>query len=461
MTRFARIRRMRTVYLTLALLCGLSVAALDAQQWPQFRGTQAGVAADHPNLPDTWSETENVRWRIDIPGRGWSSPVVWGDHVFVTTAVNVARPAESFLAPDAYRGRGTGGTMTRDDVNRDRAEQRWVLYDIDRRTGAIRWQRELRTAVPAQSVHQKNSYASETPITDGERVYVYLGYTGLFAVNFSGEIVWSHHMEARETGMGGWGSAASPVLHDGRLFIVNDNEEQSFAAAFDARTGKELWRVDRDEPSNWSSPFVWQNDQRTEFITTGRRKVRSYDTNGRLLWELGWTSSLHAPTAFAAHGLLYVSTGYFSDSSRPVYAIRPGASGDISLKSEEMTNAFVAWSQPRLASCYPSPMVIGDQYYTLMDGGFLTSNDARTGREIYGRQRLAMDAGTFSASPWSYHGKIFALSEDGETFVIQAGPEFKLLGRNKLDELTLASPAVAEDTLIIRTATKLYAFTRP
>ena len=446
------------------LVCAALVslaASVSAADWPQFRGVQGGVAPDHPSLPETWSETENVAWKVDIPGRGWSSPVVAGDHVFVTSAVNVHAPAKPLLAPEAYRGRGTGGTMSREDVDRDRPEQRWVLYDLELATGRIRWQRVVHTAVPQQNVHLKNSYASETPVTDGERVFVYLGYAGLFAFDMNGTPVWSQPMEALETGDGGWGSASSPALHGGRLFIVNDNEQRSFAAAYDARTGKELWRVARDEPSNWSSPYVWQNAQRTELVTTGRRKVRSYDVaTGTLLWELSWTSSLHAPTPFSANGLLYVSTGYFTDPSRPVYAIRPGARGDLSLRGEATGGEFIAWAQPVLASCYPSPMVIGAQYYTLMDRGFLTSNDAASGKEIYGRQRISSDSSAFSASPWSYNGKVFALSEDGDTFVVQAGPEFKLIGKNSLNEMTLASPAVSGRYLLIRTASRLYSFTK-
>ena len=221
-----------------------------------------------------------------------------------------------------------------------------------------------------------------------------------------------------------------------------------------------MWRTDRErEGPNWSTPFVWRNDLRTEIVTTGSKRVRS-PTPTASCSELSGMTSIHAVTPFSSHGLLFVSSGYFPDALRPTYAIRPGAAGDISLKGEERTNAFVVWSHPTLASAYPSPLVVGDQYYTLMDRGFLTSNDAKTGREIYGRQRLAVDAGTFSASPWSYNGKIFAVSEDGDTFVIQAGPEFKVLGRNSLGEMTLASPAVANGSLIMRTATKLYRIAR-
>jgi len=444
----------------LVILTAARPATVGAQNWPQFRGAQAGVAVDDPRLPDSWTTTQNVAWKIDLPGRSWSSPVVWGDHVFVVSAINRKEPSPSLNPVVTYLARSLGGTMSGADISKTTDEYRWILYDIEFDTGRIRWEREIRAAVPPQPVHQKNSYASETPVTDGERVYVYLGYAGLYAFDFGGTPVWSKPMDAPRMRTG-WGTAASPVLHDGRIYIVNDNEDRSFIAAFDARTGAQVWRTDRDgEASNWATPFVWQNERRTEIVTTGTKKVRSYDTSGRLLWELAGMTSIHAVTPVAGHGLLFVSSGYFPDNPRPTYAIRPGASGDISLEAGKTSNAFIAWSNPTLASAYPSPLIVGDRYYTLMDRGFLTSNDPKTGKEIYGRQRIAVDSGTFTASPWSYNGRIFAVSEDGETFVMQAGHEFKLLGRNALDEMTLASPAVAQGSLFIRTASKLYRITK-
>lgn len=449
---------MRTIVFALTVsvaLAGLLPGTAFAQNWPGFRGATNGVASDHPALPDRWSTTENVVWRADIPGRGWSSPVVWGDHVFVVSAIDVAKPVDTFRKPTEYVSRSLGGPMTGEDVNRTPSEHRWVAYDIDARTGKVRWERVLRTATPTQPMHNKNSMASETPVTDGDRLYVYLSYAGLFALDFSGNVVWSKPMDALPV-RSGWGGAASPALHNGRLYIVNDNDTESFIAAFDAKTGNELWRVPRDEKSNWATPFVWQNSQRTEIITTGSKRVRSYDTNGKLLWELGGLTSIHAATPIATGGLLYISSGYTSDAKRPVFAIRPGATGDITPPADQRTNDYVAWSHPTLASAYPSGLVTGDTYYMLLDRGFFTATESKTGKEVYGRQRIATDGGMFSASPWAYNGKIFALNEDGTTYVIQPGPEFKVIGQNPLDEFTLATPAVSNGSLYIRTATKLY-----
>ncbi len=450
-------RRLRPAGLVCACVLAAAVAVVRAADtnWPQLRGSAAGTAADHPDLPDRWSQTENVLWSVDVPGRSWSSPIVWGDHVFVTSALNTTGTEPPLKAVSAYSSRSLGGPMTGADLSKTADQYRWMIYDFDFRSGKVRWQRVVHAAVPRETVHQKSSFAPETPVTDGERVYVYFGHAGLFAFDMAGTPLWSKPMPVLKVRTG-WGSAASPVVHQGRVYIVNDNEEQSFIAAFEGRTGKELWRVTRDEGSNWTTPFVWEAGGRTEIVTAGTQKVRSYDRDGRLLWELKGMSTIAIPTPFAHHGLLYVTSGYPPDQLRPVYAIRPGASGDISLKPGETSNASIAWSLPTAGPYNPSPLVYRDRYYTLLDRGFLTSHDAKTGTEIYGRQRIAADSAGFTASPWAYNGKVFALSEDGDTFVMESGPEFKVVGRNSLGEMSMATPAVAGGSLIIRTASKLY-----
>lgn len=418
------------------------LAATD--RWPEFRGEQAGVADDDPALPDRWSRAEHVIWRTDVPGTGWSSPIVWGDTIVVTAVISAGdlEPPR----PGLYFG-GERPAPT--------AEHRWMVYAFDFETGRERWAREVRRGRPLGPRHLKNSYASETPVTDGARVYAYFGGVGLFAFEMDGTPAWSVPVDPLDTRYG-WGTAASPVLHEGRLYIVNDNDRQSYLAAYEARTGRPVWRVARDEGTNWATPFVWEHEQGVEIVTSGTDRVRSYALDGTLLWELGGMSSIAIPTPYARHGLLYVSSGYVGDAIRPMFAIRPGGRGDISLQPGQTSSAVIAWSLPQIGSYNPTSLVYGDYLYTLLDRGFLTCHDARTGREIYGRQRIAPDASGFTASPWAYNGRIFAMSEEGDTFVIQAGPEFRVLARNRLDEMSMATPAVARGSLIVRTAAALY-----
>lgn len=470
----------RLVAAAVMTVAGLTRLAAD-DNWPSFRGPSAGVARDNPSLPDAWSKDTNVAWKIEVPGYAWGSPIAWGDTIFISSVISDDPRPTPDLDPKAVENPHTGGEGKQ---KARAAEYRWVLLAVDFKTGRIKWERELRRGIPADTKHTKNSYGSETPVTDGERVYVYHAHAGLFAVDLAGKLLWSQHvamptLTTDPTTVGspvltggaptktlassyfiGIGQAASPALYRDRVFITADHEShQWFLAAFDTRTGKELWR--KVEPKSteaygWSSPFVWDNGKRVEVIVSGNNHVRAFDLDGKSLWELKGLSVSTTPTPFTAHGLLYASSGYPSDPFRPVYAIRPGAHGDISLKENQATNDYVAWSQRTAASYMPSALVVGDHYYTLYSQGFLTCHDARTGQQIYGRQRIASGAGAFTASPWTYNNKIFAASEDGDTYVIQAGAEYKLLGKNSLGEMVLATPAVVGDSVIIRTVSALW-----
>ena len=438
--------------LVVAMTAIMALLSLDVagttDNWPGFRGPDAGVAADDPALPDTWSETENVVWKTPIPGMGWSSPVVWGDHVFLTSAISAgteAAPVKGLYDPGDEHGKTKAA-----------AQHRWAVYDIDFKTGKVRWTRELQVGTPQVLRHLKNSFASETPVTDGERVYVYFGSIGLLAaLDMSGKTVWTKELGAYN-GPQEFAPAASPILHNDRIYVVSDNTTESFLAAFDRKTGREIWRVRREEVENWATPAIWENNLRTEIVTNGRGKVRSYGLDGKLLWEFTGMTANVVPTPFSKHGLLYLSSGYPGGQVRPVYAVRPGAAGDITLQPGETSNQYVAWFQPLLGTYQTSALVYGDYYYTLLDRGLLLCHDAKTGKQMYGRQRISPEAAAFTASPWAYNGKVFVLSEDGDTFVVQAGPEFKLLGKNTLNEMALASPAVARGSLFIRTQSALY-----
>ena len=431
---------------TMVLFLALLAAAVAADNWPQFRGPQSSGVAEDASLPEKWSQTENVAWKTALPGVGWSSPVVWGDRIYLTAVISAEKKEEP--KKGLYFG-GNRGAPT--------DEHRWMVYCLDWKSGKILWEREAHRGVPPSARHLKNSYASETPVTDGDRLYAYFGNVGVFCYDRSGKLLWSQRHRPFNTRYG-WGTAASPALYQGRLYIVCDNDDNSFLASLDARTGNQIWRVERDEKSNWATPYVWENGRRTEIVTPGSGRIRSYDLDGKLLWELRGMSSIVIPTPFSRFDLLYLSSGYVGDQVRPVFAVRPGASGDISLKEEETGNQHVAWYHRQAGPYNPSPIVYGDYYYTLLDRGFFTCHEARTGKEVYGRVRIDPAASSFTSSPWAYNGKIFAQSEDVDTFVIQAGPEFKLLGKNSLDEMCMATPAMARGSLIIRTASNVFRF---
>jgi outer membrane protein assembly factor BamB len=333
-----------------------------------------------------------------------------------------------------------------------------MVYALDFDSGKIVWEREVHRGIPPQSRHDKNTFAAETPVTDGEHLYAYFGNVGLFCLDRTGKIVWKKSWDPVATRLG-WGTAASPILHQDRVYVVNDNDTKSYLTALDKKTGQTIWTVDRAEESNWATPYIWQNAQRTEIITPGTKKVRSYDLDGKLLWELGGMSSIAIPTPFAAHGMLYITSGYVADQTRPYFAIKPGAKGDISLKPGETANAHIAWHLPQAGPYNPSPLVYGDTLFTLLDRGFLTAHNAKTGAELFGKQRIDPAAGAFTASPWAYNGKVFAASEDGDTFVMAAAPTFQLLHKNSLNEMIMATPAIARGSLFIRTYSKLYRIT--
>jgi outer membrane protein assembly factor BamB len=409
--------------------------------WPQLRGERASGMAAGQNLPEAWNRSENILWVVAVPGRGWSSPIVWGSRVYLTTVVNQSatkEPEQGFYRPM--------------DVSTPEGEHEWTVLCLDTDSGRTLWQRVVHRGRPGHTIHVKNNYAPETPATDGERVVVYFGNVGLFCFNFNGEPLWSQKWAAKPMRLG-WGTGSSPIIHRERVYVQNDNEEASVLVALDKRTGAELWRTQRDEKSSWATPFVWEHDLRTEIVTSATARVRSYDLNGKLLWELSGMSSICVPMPIAAHDLLIVSSGYEFARPRPMYAIRPGADGDISLGQGQTENKFIAWYREPAGAYHPTPLFDGQRLYVLYSRGTLACFDPRTGQDVYGQQRLG---GSFTASPVACDGKIYCCDENGLTYVIQAGPEFKVLAQNNLNEMSLATPAIAGSRLYVRTLSHLY-----
>ena len=422
--------------------------AMAEENWPAFRGPKALGVSDNPSLPLEWSDKKNVEWKVAVPGLGWSNPVVHSGRIYLTTAVSDGEIEKR--KPGLYFGG-------------DRKEpikhmHQFLVLCLELKTGDFLWQKEVLAIRPLTPIHVKNSYAAETPVTDGDRVYAYFGSHGLYCLDKTGKVLWKKMFKPYKM-RNGWGTAASPVLDEGKLIIVNDNMEDSWAAAYDKVTGRELWKTKRDEPSNWSTPYVWHHDGIKELVLTGRNRTRSYDLSGKELWNLKWKTrtSIVIPTPFEAHGLLYVASGYVGDREKHVYAIRPGARGDISLTSGEQSNKYIAWYDKRAAPYNPSTLVYGDEFYTLFDFGFLACRDARTGKLHFDKERINADKPTgFTASPWAYRGHVFALSEAGDTYVFAAGKKYELVRVNSTGGMSMANPALAGDRLLIRNQTHLF-----
>ena len=426
------------------ILTSFNLLAQD--RWPRFRGPEGrGVGQPNANIPIEWNREMNVQWTAKIPGWGWASPVVEGDRVFISTVVSDEKNRSP--AKGLYLGQGVREPS--------KGIHRWLVLCFDLNTGKELWRDEAHRGVPLIPRHPKSTYAAETPATDGEQLYVLFGDLGLWCYSLDGEKRWERRIEPRKTFFD-YGAAASPVVHNDQVFVVYDNLEDSWIAAFDTQTGEERWKVSRDEKRSWSTPLVWKNELRTELVVPGLRRNRSYSLNGELLWEFdGQMSSLVIPSPFPAHGMVYLASGYVGDSHRPTFAIKPGAIGRFAENESFEESTPIAWYQPTASPYNTSQIVVNEYLYTLYDQGFLTCHNAITGEEIYGKTRLPNGA-SFTASPWSVNDKLFCLSEDGETFVIQVGPTYNLIAQNSLDELTLACPAVVNGKHLIRTATKLY-----
>jgi outer membrane protein assembly factor BamB len=434
------------------LLAGLNAIAAAAAEdnWPQFLGPGARAVSANASLPDRWSAAENVEWKQEIPGRGWSSPVAWGNRVFLTTVVEEGKEGGKKEKPQSgffMGGKGPGS---------GNAKCQWKVFCLDLLSGKVLWERTVHEGTPPGPTHAKNSYASETPVTDGERVYAYFGNVGVFCFDFSGMPVWSEKIEPHAMKMG-WGTAISPVLDGDRLYIVNDNEESSYLLALNKLTGKKVWRVDRDEKSNWSTPLVWKNEKRTEIVTAGSGKVRSYDLAGKVLWSFVGMSRITVATPYADGGLLYVTSGFTMDPHRPMYAIRPGASGDITLADDKTSNGSIAWNRPVGAPYIPTTLVYDGRLYVLLDRGMMSAYDAKSGKPLYEQKRIP-EGKHFTSSPWADNGRVFCVNEEGVTFVVRAGDKFELLRKNPLadDDSCLATPAMIGDRLLIRTLSRIY-----
>jgi len=461
------------------LLCALSLASLTVHAqdkvWPQFLGPQSNPVGTHARLAERWSKTENVEWSQEIPGRGWSSPIVTGGKVYVTTVTTEGKskpPQTGTECSNEYVADLVKQKLPMEEVIKRVTERdielphevmlHYFLYCLDVKSGKLEWKKEFYSGRPPGGRHRKNSFVSETPVTDGKSIYVYVANLGLWAFDLKGNQTWTAPLDANPIYLD-FGTGSSPALAGNLLIVVSDNEKQQYIAAFNKQTGKQVWRTNRDlggkrqpvQRSGWSTPFVWRHALRTEIVAVGPETVITYDLTGKELWRMSGMAATPIPTPFAYEGLLYINGG----RGRPLFAIRPGATGDISLKEGETANEYVVWSQPRGGTYLPSSVAYQGFVYTLTETGILNRYDAKTGKQTY-KTRIDPAATAFTTSPWAYNGKLFCLSEEGQTFVVNTGEEFQLSHVNELDDFAQASPALVNDRLLIRTEHRLYSIRR-
>ena len=450
------LRRLPWVLLSTAITISASVAAqgpLFGTNWPSFRGAFAAGNAPSIRLPDKWDGPSglNIAWKTTVPGLAHSSPVVWGNRVFVTSAISSR--GDATFKPGLY-GEGTASD--------DRSSHKWVVIAYDRATGKKVWERTAHEGVPREKRHIKSTYASATPATDGRYVVAFFGSQGVHALDMNGKLLWSKDLGVLNTGAYDapdfeWGTASSPFIYGDTVFVQCDMQLDSFLMALDLKTGGELWKTPRKELSSWSTPNVYvpASGGRPELITNSPYFVRAYDpATGKELWRLGGSSMITAPTPIFADGVIIVASGRRPE--KPIFAIRPGGSGDITLKAGQESNDVVAWRKTGRGSYMPTPIIHEGIVYVLNNDGVFDAYELQTGKEVY-RQRIPHKGSGFSASPVVASGRIYLSGEDGEMWTISTGPKFEVLGTNSMGEPLMATPALAGGMMFVRGEKTLFA----
>jgi outer membrane protein assembly factor BamB len=478
---------MKKVIKLSAILTLLLVSSCSQKQnWPQFRGPESNMLSPAKNLPGEWGNDKNVKWMYKMEGSGWSSPIVWGNKVFIVSAFPEKIVSET-LPPnmpqlseeqDTVEGEGTLPDQDNDDdpqpehgpphaqngpppqelpVEADTAFRKdvykWEVTCINLDNGKEIWKQVAFKGSPRAKKHSLNSYASETPVTDGKRLYVYFGMTGLFCYDLNGNLLWQKDLGAFTT-QNGWGTGSSPIVYKDVLYIQNDNEVNSFMIAIDAVTGNDIWRVKRDEKTTYSTPFIWNNNVRDELVALGKT-ARSYDLKtGKILWEmkLGGEQSVLSPVADETH--LYMANSGGREVTSNFYSVKPGAEGDITLTQGVTSNNFVEWVFPEANPGNASPLLYKGYLYFLGLKSELICLNAASGKKVY-NQRLR-GLGEIWASPWAYNDKIFLVNAKGVTRIVKAGEKFEELSQNKLKDRIWASVAITGNSYIFKGAGFLY-----
>jgi outer membrane protein assembly factor BamB len=447
----------RLTGLSLALAAASATSSERAPGWPQFRGAHAAGIGDGARLDDAWdgASGKGVLWKTRIPGLAHSSPIVWGDQVFVTTAVS-SRPDASFK-PGLY-GEGT--------ASEDVSEQKWELLSLDRHTGRVLWERTAYAGVPKEKRHIKATYANATPATDGRYVVAFFGSQGLYAYDLSGKLKWKRDLGRINAGAYDdasyeWGTASSPILYGDLVIVQCDQQQGSFLVALRLADGEIAWKTLRDELPSWATPTVFPGapGRDAELVTNAPNFIRGYDPRtGKELWRLGRSSNITAPTPVFDGELIVVASGRRPNA--PIFVVKAGARGDITLPEGAASGGSVVWTKEKAGSYMPTPIVYGAELYVLKNQGILACYDLRSGELRY-EQRLADVTSGFSASPVAADGKLYLPSEDGDVLVVKAGPSFGLVARNPMGQPLMATPAISGRLLLVRGERDLFAIGSP
>jgi outer membrane protein assembly factor BamB len=435
-----RTRQHRRMAPFLLLLSTLALPALQAEQWGSWRGPNDNGMAE-TDAPTEWSDTQNLKWKIGIPGRGHSSPVIWGDRIFVTTAIPVGAPPPATAQQGEGRGPGGGAGPL--------VEHHFDLLCIDKNSGKLLWQKTATVATPHEGYHQQyGSFASNSPVTDGQHVFAFFGSRGIYAYDFDGNLAWKKDFGVQMKMHMAFGEGIAAVLDGNTLLLTYDHTGDSFLVALNKNTGAELWRAARDEISNWAAPLVVEHGGSKQVVVAATRKVRSYDfESGKLLWETAGLGMNTIPSPVQQGDLVYVMSGYRDPN---LMAIRLGRSGDLT-----GTDAIV-WSQTRGTSYTSSPVLHDGKLYVLTDRGMLSCFNAATGEPYYHQERLP-GPHSFKASPVGAAGKLYLASEEGDVIVVKMGPQFEVIATNTLkDQMFIASPAIVDGEIFLRGQSTLF-----
>jgi outer membrane protein assembly factor BamB len=432
-----------TSFLTISVF-----AQTETTNWPQFRGPSASGISETSSLPIKWDveKGDNVKWKMDVPGLGFSSPVIWGDRLFLTTAISGLDDPELKV--------GLYGSI---DPVKDETVHTWKVLCYDKNSGKLLWEQVACTGIPKVKRHPKSTHANPTVATDGKYVVAFFGSEGLYCYDLDGKLIWKKDFGILDSGFfmvpeAQWGFASSPVIYKNNVIVQCDVQENSFLAVLDIKSGEEIWRTPRDEVPTWSTPTVHTFDGKAQIIVNGYKHMGGYEfETGKQIWKLSDGGDIPVPTPVVAHDLIFINNAHGKLS--PIYAIKSSAKGDISLAENATSNENIVWSIKKGGAYMQSPLVYGDYLYNLRGNGSLHCYEAKTGKEIY-KESLK---DPFSASGVAGGNKIYFSSERGKIFVIQAGPDFKLLAENDVKDICMPTPAISGDVIYFRTHNYLIA----